>query len=615
MTTDRWLGATIVPEEGCSFVVWAPRAERVEVHLLDPVDQLIELEPGDRGYFHGMLRGVGAGARYRYRLDGDAEYADPASRLQPEGVHGPSEIFDPASFAWTDVGFNAPPFAEQVLYEIHAGTFTEEGTLDAAAEHLQDLVDLGVTTVEVMPVAEFPGDRNWGYDGVFPYACDSAYGGPAALLRFVDRAHALGLAVFLDVVYNHIGPEGNVLPAFGPYFSSKYVTPWGEAVNVDDEHSDEVRRFFVENGLRWLEEFHLDGLRLDAVHAIVDTSARPFLADVPEAVQQLSQRVGRRLFAVAETPENDTRTIMNRDLGGHGFDALWSDGFHHAVHAYATGEREGYYMDYGTLEQVAQAVAEGWVFSGQYSRFWKRRHGSSPRPVRPDRFLVYNQNHDQIGNRMNGDRLATIVPHDVLKLMAGVVLLSPYVPMLFMGEEYGETTPFQYFVSHGDPDLVEAVRRGRAEEFAGFTWAGDPPDPQSEETFVRSRIDRSLREKPEHAGLWEFHRALIALRRSEPSLATPTKDGLETWADSGAGLLRLRRRVEQQEAVAFFHFGEDDVITPLPEGRWTRALDSGEERFAGPGTDTPETIETPGAELTVPATRVLLYLREGTTLA
>jgi len=612
---DRWLGATIVPEEGCSFLVWAPKVTTVEVHVLDPVDRYVELEPKDRGYFHATLRGVGAGARYRYRLDGGSEYADPASRFQPEGVHGPSEVFDPAAFAWTDTGFNAPAFADQVLYELHVGTFSDAGTFDGAGEHLPELVDVGVTTIEIMPVAEFPGSRNWGYDGVFPYAAESGYGGPAGLQRLVDRAHAFGLAVFLDVVYNHIGPEGNVLPSFGSYFSGKYRTPWGEAVNVDDAGSDEVRRYFTENGLRWLEEFHVDGLRLDAVHAIVDTSARPFLAEVPEAVQELSQRVGRRLFAIAETPENDTRTITNRDLGGQGFDALWSDGFHHAVHAFATGEHDGYYMDYGTLEQVAQALAEGWVFSGQYSRFWGRRHGSSPRPASPDRFLVYNQNHDQIGNRMNGDRLSTLVSTDVAKLMSGVVLLSPYVPMLFMGEEYGETAPFQYFVSHQDPDLVEAVRKGRAEEFAQFTWGGDPPDPQSEETFERSKLDRTLREKPEHAGLLEYHRTLISLRRGEPALATATKDGLETWADSGAGLLRMRRRVEAQEAVAFFHFGDEDVTTPLPEGSWTRALDSGEERFGGPGTDTPPAIEAPGNELTVPAKRVLLYLREGTSLA
>jgi maltooligosyltrehalose trehalohydrolase len=611
---DRWLGATMVPE-GCSFLVWAPRAERVEVHLLEPVDRVVALEHADRGYFHATLRGIGAGARYRFRLDGDDEQADPASRFQPEGVHGPSEVYDPTAFAWTDAGFKAPPLAEQILYELHVGTFSDPGTLDGAAWHLADLVDLGVTTVELMPIGEFPGSRNWGYDGVFPYAVESGYGGPAALQRFVDRAHALGLAVFLDVVYNHVGPEGNVLPSFGPYFSAKYKTPWGEAVNVDDAGSDEVRRYFVENGLRWLEEFHVDGLRLDAVHAIVDTSARPFLAEVSEAVQELSQRLGRRLFAVAETPENDARTITTRDLGGQGFDALWSDGFHHAVHAYATGERDGYYMDYGTLEQVAQALAEGWVFSGQYSRFWGRRHGSSPRPAPPDRFLVYSQNHDQIGNRMNGDRLTSFVPIDVVKLMAGVVLLSPYVPMLFMGEEYGETAPFQYFVSHQDPDLVQAVRTGRTEEFSGFTWGGEPPDPQSRETFERSRLDRTLREKPEHAGLWEYHRTLIALRRSAPALATPTKDGLETWADSAAALLRMRRRVEAQEAVAFFHFGDGEVTTPLPEGSWTRALDSADERFGGAGADTPATIEAAGTELTVAGRRVLLYLRDGTSLA
>jgi maltooligosyltrehalose trehalohydrolase len=577
------LGATPVPDGRCSFVVWAPFARRVEVRLSDPSARTVALEPADRGYHTGVVDGVADGARYLLSLDGGEPVPDPASRSQPEGVHGPSAVVDRAAFRWTDDGWSAPPLGEQVLYELHVGTFTPEGTFAGVLTRLEELTELGVTGIELMPIGEFPGARNWGYDGVFPYAAQSSYGGPVELQRLVDGCHAAGIAVLLDVVYNHLGPEGNVLPRFGPYAADRYRTPWGEAMNVDGAGSDEVRRFFVDNATYWMEDLHVDGLRLDAIHAIVDQTARPFLAELGSSVAELSERVGRRLFVIGETPENDVRVVTPRELGGLGLDALWSDGFHHALHALVTGERVGYYQDYGSLEQMAAAMSQGWVFGGQYSSFWGRRHGSSPRPVAPDRFVVYAQNHDQVGNRAMGERLSRLVPFEDLSLVAGLVLLSPFVPMLFMGEEYGERAPFPFFVSHTDPRLIEAVRAGRLEEFAGFGWTLEPADPQDEATFQGAKLRHELRDAEPHHRLLALHRELLRLRRERPALGAPTKEGTETRADPGTGVLVLRRRTEDDEALAAFHFGAEPVTITLPEGDWDLAVDSADPRWGGPG--------------------------------
>ncbi|HEX9122026.1 MAG TPA: malto-oligosyltrehalose trehalohydrolase [Actinomycetota bacterium] len=605
------LGATPLPDAGCAFVVWAPFARRVELRLLDPAERTVALEPGDRGYHAAIVEAVDDGARYLWSLDGGEPAPDPASRSQPEGVHGPSAVVDRSVFAWTDDGWSAPPFGEQVLYELHVGTFTDEGTFSGARAELDRLVDLGATSIELMPVAQFPGERNWGYDGVFPYAAQGSYGGPAELQRLVDACHAAGIAVFLDVVYNHLGPEGNVLPRFGPYFTDRYRTPWGDALNVDGAGSDEVRRFFVDNATYWLEELHVDGLRLDAIHAIVDQTARPFLAELAASVADLSERIGRRLFVIGETPENDARLVTPRELGGLGLDALWSEGFHHALHALVTGEREGYYQDYGSLEQVAAAMSEGWVFAGQYSSFWGRRHGSSPRPVPPDRFVVYAQNHDQVGNRAGGERLSQLVPFEDLKLVAGLLLLSPFVPMLFMGEEYGELAPFPFFVSHSEPELVEAVRAGRSEEFAAFGWRQEPPDPQDVRTFLDAKLRYELMDREPHRHLLALHRQLLRLRRERPALRTSTKEGLETWADSRAGILHLRRRTEDDEAVASFHFGTEPAPVTLPEGAWTLAVDSADPRWGGPGDSVPRALRGPSDRVVVASRSFVVFVREG----
>ncbi|MCU0562302.1 MAG: malto-oligosyltrehalose trehalohydrolase, partial [Desulfobacterales bacterium] len=481
------------------------------------------------------------------------------------------------------------PLAHYIIYELHPGTFTAPGTFDAAIERLKDLVDLGITAVELMPVAQFPGERNWGYDGVFPFAVQNSYGGPTGLKRFIDACHGRGLAVILDVVYNHLGPEGNYLGDFGPYFSDLYRTPWGAPLNFDGPDSDAVRRFFIENALAWIAECHVDALRLDAVHAILDFSAQPFLQDLAEAAALFADATGRRIHLIAESALNDTRLIRPPQLGGLGLDAQWNDDLHHSLHALLTGERRGYYCDFGGFDQLLKALREGFVYDGRYSAYRRRRHGSSSRSIPSHRLVVFAQNHDQVGNRLHGDRLSRILPFEALKLAAGIVLLAPQLPLIFMGEEYGETAPFPYFVSHSDPELIAAVRRGRREEFASFGWEGEPPDPQAEATFTSARLTPSQRLAPgPHRHLWEFHRRLIALRRSRRALQSPEPSSLEVLQAGGrVGLIRRRR---EEEICVVFHAGAEPVSArvPLPAGRWRKRLDSAEPQWGGPGSRLPD---------------------------
>ncbi|MBX6363410.1 MAG: malto-oligosyltrehalose trehalohydrolase, partial [Gemmatimonadetes bacterium] len=470
------LGAIPLGGGRCRFRVWAPAAGTVTLHLLGLVDRVLPMPAADRGYFEIEVDDAPPGTPYAYRLDDGGDLPDPASRWQPQGVHAPSAVAD-AAFPWTDGAYTPPRLADYVIYELHVGAFTPDGTFEAVIPHLERLRDLGVTAIELMPVAQFPGERNWGYDGVFPFAPQSSYGGPAGLRRLVDAAHGLGLAVVLDVVYNHVGPEGNYFGRFGPYFNPAYRTPWGGAINFDGPGSDEVRRYYIENALYWIADFHIDALRLDAVHAIVDLSARPFLAALGRAVHGLAARLGRPAYLIAESDLNDPRLVTPVEDGGYGLDAQWADDFHHALHALLTGERGGYYQDYGTVEDLARAFRTGFVYTGQYSRYRGRRHGARPVSIPAERFVVFAQNHDQIGNRALAERLSSLVPFEGLKLAAATVLLSPFLPLLFMGEEYGETAPFLYFVSHTDPALIEAVRRGRKAEVAPLGGATPAPPP------------------------------------------------------------------------------------------------------------------------------------------
>ena len=564
------LGANYLGDGRTEFLVWAPRPDRVEI-VLD--GRVVETETIERGYRRAVVEDVDPGATYRFRLDGE-ELADPASRFQPE-VHGPSEVVDPGSFEWDDAAWTPPPLAEYVLYELHVGTFTPEGKFEAIVPLLDELVDLGVTAVELMPVAQFPGSRNWGYDGVFPYAVQASYGGPEGLARLVNECHRRGLAVVLDVVYNHIGPEGNVLADYGPYFASWYRTPWGEAMNFDGPGSDEVRRFFVENALRWSSEYHVDGLRLDAIHGIVDASAHPFLQELSEAVDGHD----RPLTLIAETDQNDRRIVSPRDRGGLGLHAQWNDDFHHALHAYLTGERQGYYLDFGSLDRLATAYRDGFVYSGQFSTFRGRRFGSSSGDIPGERLVVFDQNHDQVGNRFLGERLSSLVDLETARLAAGLTLLAPYVPLLFMGEEYAELAPFNYFVSHTDPQLVENVRAGRAREFAAFGWREPAPDPQSEATFEASRLDHGLKGKEPHRSMLALYRELLRLRRTHPALNR--LDKTRTEVRTAGDVLEIRRWSDAAEVLSVFNAGQRDEPGPGPE--WRLVLDSSDDRFAGPG--------------------------------
>ena len=547
------------------------------------------------GYYQAILEGVTTGTRYKFHLGG-GDFPDPASRSQPLGVHGPSEVVE-NGFAWTDQNWVAPPLKDLILYELHVGTYTAEGTFDAIIETLERLKETGITAIQLMPVAEFPGARNWGYDGVYPYAPHSAYGGVTGLKRLVNAAHERGLAVILDVVYNHLGPEGNYLWQYGPYFTGKYQTPWGPAVNFDGEDSRPVRRYFIENAVHWIRDHHFDGLRLDAVHAIFDSSTPHILEELAAAVHGVADELGRPAYVIAESDLNDNRLVRLPADGGYGLDAQWNDDFHHSLHTLLTKETSGYYADFGSLDHLERAIAEGFVYAGQYSCYRGRCHGTSSVDLAADRFIVFSQNHDQIGNRMLGTRLVNMASFESAKLAAGVVLLSPFIPLLFMGQEYAETAPFLYFVSHTDPDLVGAVREGRKREFAAFAWQGELPDPQAEETFLRSKLNPLLRNTGSHRVMWEFHRNLIELRKSTTALAVLDKNSLELSRSDGNSSLAMRRWAQQDQALVVFGFSESEqtIQVALPPGTWSKALDSAGTEWMGPGSAAPEHLESTGA--------------------
>jgi maltooligosyltrehalose trehalohydrolase len=592
------LGALPLEGRKCRFTLWAPRAGSVHLHLVGSDERVVALERGERGYHQAVVDSVAPGALYSFRLDGGPDLPDPASRFQPRGVHGPSQVIDSA-FDWRDGEWRGLPLERMVFYEAHVGTVTPEGTFEAMISHLTELSELGVTALSLMPVAQFPGRRNWGYDGVFPFAVQHSYGGPEGLKRLVDACHRAGLAVTLDVVYNHLGPEGNRFASFAPYFTDRYRTPWGPAVNFDGADSDEVRRFFVANALHWFEEFHVDALRLDAVHAILDSSPRPFLQELAEDVGECSRRLGRPLYLVPESSQNDARLIRAPELGGYGLDAQWNDDFHHSLRTLLTREQHGYYQDYGRLEQLAKSLREGFAFSGEPSRFRKRRHGSSSRDIPAERFVVFAQNHDQVGNRRLGERLSEMVCFERLKLAAGVVLLSPFLPLIFMGEEYGERAPFPYFVEHSDPELIDAVREGRRMEFAAFGWEGEPLDPQDESTFRSARLDRSLAAQEPHRTLLGFHRKLLALRRELSTVSRSSKSRLDVKSDECARTLVLRRwetAPSVEQTIVAYHFGEAPARCriEIPAGLWSKRLDSAEAAWKGPGNDTPELLRSGG---------------------
>ncbi|GAA3425564.1 malto-oligosyltrehalose trehalohydrolase [Streptosporangium sandarakinum] len=524
---------------GHEFRVWAPTRERVELVL---GERRLPMRRSGDGWWERSVEEAGPGTDYAYSLDGGPPRPDPRSPYQPYGPHGPSRLVDHAAFGWTDDRWRGTPLPGAVLYELHVGTFSPAGTFDGAIEYLPHLAELGVDAVELMPVAEFSGGRGWGYDGVSLFAPHHAYGGPDGLKRLVDACHAHGLGVVMDVVYNHLGPSGNYLPEFGPYFTGRHSTNWGDAVNFDGPGSDEVRAFVVDNALMWLRDYHVDGLRLDAVHAIADDSAVHVLERLAEEVEALAAHVRRPLFLIAESDLNDPRFVRGREAGGYGLDAAWADEWHHALHAVLTGERSGYYSDFGPLSLLAKGLRQAWVYDGTWSPHRGRAHGRSPAGLSGHRFVVCAQNHDQVGNRARGERGSALMSEGRLRIAAALLFTAPFVPMLFQGEEWGATTPFQYFTDHEDPELGRAVSEGRRREFAAFGWEPDQvPDPQDPATFERSRLDWSERDKEVQGRLLDWHRELIALRRRVPALTDGRLDRVRADCDEDTGLLVVER--------------------------------------------------------------------------
>jgi maltooligosyltrehalose trehalohydrolase len=510
------------------------------------------------------------GDRYWYVLDDGLAVSDPVSRFLPEGVNGPSEIVDPAAFRWTDAGWRGLELRDYVIYELHIGTFTPEGTFDAAIGKLDYLKQLGVTVVEIMPVAAFPGTRDWGYDGVSPFAVQASYGGPYGLKRFVDAAHRAGLAVMLDVVYNHLGPEGNYLPKFGPYFTAKHNTPWGDAVNYGCAGCEQVRRYVVENALYWIREYHIDGLRLDAVQTIKDESPYHIVAEIQDNVRTLARELNRKVCVIAETDENDPRYVRPRSEGGYGLNAFWSDDFHHALHAFFTGERQGYYQDFGDPRQIARALREGYVFQGEQFRFWSRPRGASAKGVPLPANVISLQNHDQVGNRAKGERLTARLPRGVRKLASAFLLLAPHTPLLFMGQEYDETAPFQFFADFQDPALKKAVSEGRRSEFKDFDFR-EVPDPEDPATFERSKL--TWADAPENRDMLEWFRRLLRLRKQLVINAERT-----AAAEYDDGVLTMRVPEAEPRLIVQAKLKRDAAVPPV-EGGWNEVLRCDEDGY------------------------------------
>jgi maltooligosyltrehalose trehalohydrolase len=551
-----------------NYQVWAPNASRVDLNIDGTLTPLVASAGGNWVVPEGTTLEAAPGARYGYQIDGGDLLPDPRSRRQPDGVHGASAVFDSSEFAWTDSAWTGRQLAGGVIYELHIGTFTPEGTLDSAIERLDYLVGLGIDFVEVLPVNSFNGTHNWGYDGVLWYSVQETYGGPAAYQRFVDACHARGLAVVQDVVYNHLGPSGNYLPNFGPYLHSESANTWGSSVNLDEA---EVRRYILDNAAMWLGEYHVDALRLDAVHALVDTATPHILQELAEESDALSAHVRRPLTLIAESDMNDASIVTPREANGFGLTAQWSDDYHHALHVALTGETSGYYADFASLEALAKVSTKGFFHDGTFSSFRKRDHGVPIDPVMPTwRLVTFSQDHDQIGNRAAGDRLTASLDYGQLAIAAVLTVCSPYTPMLFMGEEFGATTPWQFFTSHPEPELGKATAEGRIAEFEAMGWDPDTvPDPQDPETFQRSKLDWSSAETGDHARLLDLYRELIAIRRAVPALSDPDFARLRASFDDESRWFR----VERDDVSIVVNFGLEPLTLPVLEATVILATD------------------------------------------
>lgn len=605
------IGPSYLGNSRTIFTVWAPEKEQMILHLVHPADKKISMKKNTLGYFMAAVDDAAPGCRYYFMPDGEKDYPDPASHYQPKGVHGPSEVVDHDAFRWSDATWHGLPFKDIILYELHVGTFTSQGTFEAIIPFLDDLKDIGINAIELMPVCQFPGHRNWGYDAVYPYAVHNSYGGPEGLKKLVDACHSKGIAVFLDLVYNHLGPEGNYFSQYGPYFTDKYCTPWGDALNFDGDWSDGVRDYFSNNALHWFKTYHIDGLRLDAIHMVYDTGAIHFWELTTKKVKQLQQELGRTLYMTAESDLNSPRVIKDPELGGYGFDAQWLDDFHHALYVLLDPKGKERYEDFGAIEQLAKAYSDGFVLSGEYVKFRKRKYGTSSVGVPGQRFIVFNQNHDQVGNRVKGERLCMLVDFERMKLAAAAIMLSPYIPMLFMGEEYADQSPFFYFISHSDKELIKAVREGRKKEFENYKWEAEPPDPQDEETFNRSKLQWHKRKEGKHAIMLQWHKELIQLRRTYAALQNDNKGDMSVNILEQHGLVITRRDVPGSEKIlCLFNFAEQDISYVLPDhySSWHLLLSSKNSRWMEQQNEAIEISPSfaAGGQITIPGCSVLV---------
>jgi maltooligosyltrehalose trehalohydrolase len=604
-THKRTIGVNF-DESGKAYVLlWAPDAEQVRL-LIPDKEKSPSLDRKERGYWSSVTTDIQPGDLYYFEVDGKKQLPDPASLSQPNDVHGASQALDISSFRWNDNTWQHFPLKNYIIYELHIGTFTKEGTFAAAEKKLDYLVELGITAIEIMPVAQFPGGHNWGYDGVYPFCVQHSYGGAEALQSLVNACHRKGLAVILDVVYNHVGPEGNHLEEFGPYFTEKYNTPWGNALNFDDAWCDGVRRFFVENALMWFRDFHIDALRMDAVHAIKDLNPTHILQEIRQQVDELMKLTGRKYYLIVELDLNDTRFINPVSKAGYGMDAQWIDEFHHALRVTSGQEKTGYYSDFEAIESLAKSYTDAYVYDGAFSEHRKKVFGMKTQNA-GEKFIVFSQNHDQVGNRMLGERTSELVSFEMQKVLAGAVLASPYLPMLFMGEEYGEKNPFQYFVSHTDPELADAVRKGRKREFEAFHMEGEAPDPVSEETFMASKLQWKSIDKEPHKTMLNYYKALIAIRKSQPPLFNLNRQEVSVEHNTETQVIVLRRQHKIQDIICLMNFSkqEQEVEVSLYASTWQKLLASSDIQWGGPQ-DMPSQV-TGELLLTLPPESITLY--------
>lgn len=575
---------------GTKIRVWAPMAKEVSMTLQR--EGSFTLSKEEHGYWSGTVSAQ-PGELYHFMVDGTL-LPDPASLSQPEGVHGPSQVYDAMAYPWTDRNWINPSIDKYIFYELHTGTFTPTGTFREIESKLDHLIALGITAIEIMPVAQFSGVRNWGYDGVFPFAVQNSYGGPIELQRLVDKCHSKGIAVVLDVVYNHLGPEGNSLPAYGPYLTDKYKTPWGKAINFDDEWSDAVRDYFIENALMWFRDFHIDALRLDAVHSIYDFSAKHILKEIKEYADELMTLTGRTHYIIVESDLNDRRYIDETGKGGYNMDAQWNDQFHHALRVCAGNASTGYYSDFSGVQHLAKSYLDAYVQNGSYSAFRKKTFGSDTAGIPGSRFVVFSQNHDQVGNRLQGERTSTLVSFEMQKLLAGAVMISPYLPLLFMGEEWGATQPFQYFTHHTDETIATSVREGRQKEHTHYTDCADCPDPQAQDTFIKCKLRWEDTKQACSYLLIQYYTRLIAIRKILPALYLLNRNNIAVEANEQTKTLALYRWHGSEHVVCIMNFSDKTQTVHLP---WSipnldKLFDSASPEWGGPGESNTSGIQT-----------------------